>query len=64
MDLQAAKALNARMWLIARFGFGVCFGLAGLLLAASLFNPATGHGARQVRSSVHMSFSPQVVPPT
>lgn len=36
MDLQAAKALNARMWLFAKFGVLVCFGLASLFLAVSL----------------------------
>ncbi len=40
MDLQTAKALNARMWLFAKLSVIVCFGLASMFLAASLWQPA------------------------
>lgn len=57
MDLQAAKDLNAGMWLFAKIGVVVCFGLAGLLLAASLWTPAKMRAAQSDQATVHVSFA-------
>lgn len=63
MDLQAAKDLNAGMWLFARIGVVVCFGLAGALLASSLWSPVNLRATADTRPSVHLSsFSPTLLP--
>jgi hypothetical protein len=57
MDLQAAKHLNSGMWLFAKVGVLICFGLAGVFLASSLWGPRTiraessGHPSVQVGSA-------------
>lgn len=58
MDLQAAKDLNAGMWLFAKIGVVICFGLAGLLLASSLWAPAKARAEAPGTSKVQLSFSP------
>ena len=62
MDLQAAKDLNAGMWLFARIGVVVCFGLAGALLAASLWHAAKARAAFEADAGVHMSVSSPSLP--
>lgn len=58
MDLQAAKDLNAGMWLFAKIGVVICFGLAGLLLASSLWAPAKARADASGTSVLQMSFTP------
>jgi len=42
MDLDFAKSLDGRMWLLAKLGVILCFGLASALLAVSLYGPSLG----------------------
>lgn len=58
MDLQAAKDLIAGMWLFAKIGVVICFGLAGLILASSLWTPAKIHGTATGSSAIQLSSSP------
>lgn len=58
MDLQAAKDLNTGMWLFARIGVVVCFGLAGILLASSLWTPANVRNVDLGSSLARMDVSP------
>lgn len=58
MDLQSAKDLNAGMWLFAKVGVLVCFGLSGLLLAATLWTPAQVRSDALGRPSVHLGLAP------
>ncbi len=64
MDLQAAKDLNAGMWLFAKIGVVFCFGLAGLLLASSLWTPAKVRAEVLGTSPVQTSFSPATASPS
>lgn len=63
MDLQAAKDLNAGMWLFAKIGVLVCFGLAGILLATSLSRPQTLQSNPDTRPGAHMSQFPRLLLP-
>ncbi|MEQ1713079.1 MAG: hypothetical protein ABL908_16985 [Hyphomicrobium sp.] len=58
MDLQAAKDLNGGLWLFAKIGVVFCFGLAGLLLASSLWTPAKVRADILGSSLVQLPLSP------